>query len=114
MATIFHITSAAEWTRARAAGSYAAASLQTEGFIHCSDEHQYRWVAKARFRGRTDLVLLHIDPALIGAEIRYENLESGSELFPHVYGPIPVEAVVKVTPLEDADPSRDSPHQGSV
>ena len=98
--TIFHITSAAEWARAREAGSYAADSLATEGFIHCSDEHQYRRVARDRFRGRTDLVLLHIDPARVDAEIRYENLEGGTELFPHVYGPIPTAAVVKVTALD--------------
>jgi uncharacterized protein (DUF952 family) len=44
-------------------------------------------------------VLLHIDPARLQAPVRYENLEGGRELFPHVYGPVPVSAVVDVTPL---------------
>jgi uncharacterized protein (DUF952 family) len=96
---IFHITARHEWAAAQGAGEYAADSLRAEGFIHCSREHQYRWVAATRFRGRDDLVLLHIDPARIPAEIRYENLEGGTELFPHVYGPIPADAVVDVTPL---------------
>lgn len=101
---IFHITTGQEWNRAQAAGSYSADSLETEGFIHCSAEHQYRWVVSTRFRGRTDLVLLHIDPAAMPAEIRYENLEGGDELFPHVYGPIPVAAVVTVSTIDPDDP----------
>jgi uncharacterized protein (DUF952 family) len=55
------------------------------------------WVARQRFRGRTDLVLLHIDPDRLGVPVRCENLEGGQELFPHVYGPIPLTAVVDVT-----------------
>jgi uncharacterized protein (DUF952 family) len=73
--------------------------LATEGFIHCSTVDQYIWVANQRFRGRTDLVLLHIDPARLRSEVRYENLEGGETLFPHVYGPIPIGAVLNVVPL---------------
>ena len=57
------------------------------------------WVANQRFRGRQDLILLRIDPARLTAEVRYENLEGGTQLFPHVYGPIPVTAVVNVAPF---------------
>jgi uncharacterized protein (DUF952 family) len=96
---ILHITTEAAWANAKANAAYAADSLATEGFIHCSTPSQVVWVANNRFRGRTDLVLLHIDPSKIDAEIRYENLESGRELFPHVYGPIPVAAIVEVTPF---------------
>ena len=98
---IFHITSQAEWETALGAGLYEADSLTTEGFIHCSTADQYIWVANQRFRGRTDLVLLHIDPHRLTSEVRYENLEDGEEerLFPHVYGAIPIGAVLNVTPL---------------
>jgi len=99
MPRIFHITTRAAWDEARAAGSYTADSLQTEGFIHCSQAEQVAWVANARFRGRSDLVLLHVDEAAVGAEVRRENLEGGTTLFPHVYGPLPVKAVMDVTPL---------------
>ena len=102
---IFHITTRQEWDRARASGEYAADSLAAEGFIHCSGEHQYRWVAQTRFRGRRDLVLLHIDPLQLEGDVRYENLEGGRELFPHVYGPIPVDAVITVTPLDPDESS---------
>jgi uncharacterized protein (DUF952 family) len=96
---IFHITSEQAWTDAKAQGSYTADSLASEGFIHCSEARQVAWVANQRFRGRSDLVLLHIDPARLQAPVRYENLEGGPEPFPHVYGPVPVSAVVSVTRL---------------
>jgi uncharacterized protein (DUF952 family) len=84
-------------------GSYSADSLAAEGFIHCSDAHQVVWVANQRFRGRQDLVLLHVDPARLGCEVRYENLEGGEQLFPHVYGAIPVTAIVDVVPFRPAE-----------
>ena len=99
MARIYHITSAGEAREAQKAGDYVPVAFDREGFIHCSEPHQVAWVANQRFRGRSDLVLLHIDPARLHAPVRYENLEGGRELFPHVYGPVPVSAVVKVTRL---------------
>jgi prephenate dehydrogenase len=102
MPRIFHITTRAAWDEAVAAGRYTADSLQTEGFIHCSQAEQVTWVANTRFRDRTDLVLLHVDEAAVGAEIRRENLEGGTTLFPHIYGPLPVSAVVDVTPMVPA------------
>ncbi len=96
---IFHITSRATWESALGAGIYEADSLKSEGFIHCSTADQYVWVANQRFRGRTDLVLLHIDEKRLRSEVRYENLEGGAPLFPHVYGAIPIAAVLNVTPF---------------
>lgn len=96
---IFHITSRAAWDSALGAGIYEADSLATEGFIHCSTADQYVSVANQRFRGRTDLLLLHIDPARLRSVVRYENLEGGEQLFPHVYGAIPISAVLNVVPL---------------
>jgi uncharacterized protein (DUF952 family) len=97
--SILHITTERAWAEAQARGAYAADSLASEGFIHCSTPSQVAWVANQRFRGRTDLILLHIDPTRLDAKVVYENLEGGEQLFPHVYGPIPVPAVVGVTPL---------------
>jgi uncharacterized protein (DUF952 family) len=100
MSHLLHITTPGAWAQAREAGSYTADSLQTEGFIHCSEPRQVIWVANTHFRGKRGLVLLHIDPSRLNAEVRYENLEGGSDLFPHVYGAIPTAAVVNVTPFE--------------
>ena len=102
MPRIFHITTRSAWEEAVTAGSYTADSLKSEGFIHCSQAEQVTWVANTRFRGRTDLVLLHVDEAAVGAEVRRENLEGGVTLFPHVYGPLPVAAVLDVTPMVPA------------
>jgi uncharacterized protein (DUF952 family) len=96
---LFHITSEAAWKGALQTGEYTADSLTTEGFIHCSETHQVAWVANQRFRGRQDLVLLRIEPARLHARVVHENLEGGEQLFPHVYGTIPVGAVVEVIPL---------------
>jgi uncharacterized protein (DUF952 family) len=99
---IFHITSRTAWESALGAGIYEADSLSTEGFIHCSTADQYIRVANQRFQGRTDLVLLHIDPTRLRSQVRYENLEGGESLFPHVYGAIPIGAVLNVVPLRPA------------
>jgi uncharacterized protein (DUF952 family) len=96
---IFHITSRAAWESALGAGIFEADSLATEGFIHCSKADQYIWVANQRFRGRTDLVLLHIDQTRLTCRVVEENLEGGDQLFPHVYGAIPIRAVLNATPL---------------
>ena len=96
MTTLLHIAIRDEWENAKASGSYQADTLGSEGFIHCSKPHQLITVANFRFRGRTDLVLLHLDRAKVEAEIREENLEGGEELFPHIYGPLNLDAVIDV------------------
>ena len=102
MPFIYHITTDIDWAVAQGSGAYTADSLATEGFIHCSDEEQYVDVANRLFRGRQDLVLLQIDTELVPSDIVYENLEGGAVHYPHVYGPIPVAAVVGVTRLVPA------------
>jgi uncharacterized protein (DUF952 family) len=82
------------WIQAKALGQFAALSLSSEGFIHMSRVHQALHVANARFRGHGNLVLLQIDEEKVTAEIRYEG-DTGN-LFPHIYGPINLEAVVQV------------------
>ena len=71
------------------------------GFIHCGWRHQVERVANAIYRGGKDLVVLTIDPGRVPSEIRAES-GGGVELFPHIYGPLPVDAVVDVEPLEPA------------
>lgn len=100
MAIIFHITKQDAWTRAKAEGSYRTEMFSIEGFIHCSTADQVIQVANIRFRGQTRLVLLSIDTDRVTAEIIYENLEGGSQLFPHIYGELNVHAVVQVAEFE--------------
>jgi steroid delta-isomerase-like uncharacterized protein len=94
---LFHIAFASTW--ANSADPYVPAGFETEGFVHCSTQSQVIDVANRLFRGRSDLVILTIAVERIDAPIRYENLTGGSELFPHIYSPIPRESVVAVVPL---------------
>jgi uncharacterized protein (DUF952 family) len=90
---IYHITSEREATEAQTSGEYIPQDFPREGFIHCSYEHQLDGVIKRRFQGRSDLVLLEIDPGQLTCKLIDENLEGGTELFPHIYGPLPMSAV---------------------
>ena len=81
---------------ARTEGVYRPAGFARERFIHCSYRRQVVPVANRLFRGRQGLVLLEINPAQVSSPIVHENLEGGTELFPHLYGPLPLTAVVRV------------------
>lgn len=97
---IFHIVSKPEWQNAIRTGTYEPASVKTEGFVHCSTRRQTAATANRFFRGRRDLVLLCIEPERLTARLRFERPADISdaraqELFPHVYGPINLDAVVQ-------------------
>ncbi|GJM26425.1 MAG: hypothetical protein DHS20C16_28400 [Phycisphaerae bacterium] len=94
MANILHIATIDSWKTGKASGFYAIDTLKSEGFIHCSTPKQVVRVARERFAGRDDLVLLEIAENRVRVEIKYENCEGGTELFPHLYGPLNVDAVV--------------------
>lgn len=99
MPIIHHITTSLDWAAAQAAGSYTADSLANEGFIHCSTREQVLGTANRLFKGRQDLLLLSVDTARVEPEIRYENLEGGALLFPHIYGALALQAVVAAHPF---------------
>lgn len=101
---IYHITTRAEWQASTEA--YSAASLATEGFIHCSTSAQITKVANAFYRDVPDLILLCINPDKLTAPLLWEapahpdgrpaTAEETAEQFPHVYGAINHEAVPHV------------------
>jgi uncharacterized protein (DUF952 family) len=96
---ILHITTASEWAAAQEAGKYVAPSLESEGFIHCSLPTQVVNVANWFYREIPDLVLLCIDPNRLTSPLRWEpSADAFVGDFPHVYGPIAVDAVVDVVP----------------
>jgi uncharacterized protein (DUF952 family) len=103
MAHIFHIATREVWSNSAAkgaAGKYQPEAFPIDGFIHCSTREQVIQVANTRFRGQSGLVLLSIDPDLLQAEVVYENLEGGEQLFPHIYGELNPAAVVQVSNFE--------------
>jgi uncharacterized protein (DUF952 family) len=105
---ILHITSHKAWIEATRAGQYSHPSLETEGFIHGSTITQVLPVAAKFYKGQPGLVLLEIDPKRLASELRWESPTGGGppegvpegEAFPHIYGPINLDAVLQVVDLE--------------
>ena len=100
---IFHITDGATWAESLARGSHTGSprgvDLAVEGYIHCSTAEQWRSVVERFYVDDRDLLLLHLDERLLTAPLVYEQLPGAPESFPHVYGPINLEAVVDVERL---------------
>ena len=105
---IFHITSRIAWNEAQQSGDYRAESLATEGFIHCSTISQVLPVAENFYKSQSRLVLLVIEPVLLSSPLKWEAPSGGSpppgvpkgDPFPHIYGPINLDAVIKIVDLE--------------
>ncbi len=105
---ILHITSRKEWIQATRSGAYSAPSLATDGFIHGSTIKQVVPVADKYYKGQAGLVLLEIDPKRLTSELKWEPPTGGGpppgvpegDAFPHIYGPINLDAVVQVLDFE--------------
>ena len=97
MPPIYHLVPPDVWEQT-GVGPYRADSLATEGFIHCSYGEQVGRVANLFYADRPELLVLAIDPDRLGSSVRAEDPGTG-ELFPHVYGPLPTEAVTAVLPV---------------
>ncbi|MDQ4069237.1 MAG: DUF952 domain-containing protein [Actinomycetota bacterium] len=92
-----------DWEAAQPAGEYRVstlgATLERVGFIHCSFRRQVERIGSFLYAGVSEpVVVLEIDRHRLSVPLRVENLEGGSELFPHIYGPLVIEAVVAVIP----------------
>ncbi len=90
---IYHLTTRNEWDRARAEGAYRAASLDAEGFIHASTASQVEGSANRFFPGRLGIVLLVIAVARVRVPIRWEASSHSEHPFPHLDGPLNLDAV---------------------
>ncbi len=111
---IYHITSRTEWGEARKHGEYRAPSLETEGFIHCSTSGQVLSVAEKYYAGQSELLLLVIDEARLSSDLKWEPPSGGApppgvpegDPFPHIYGPINLDAVIRAVDLETGPDGR--------
>ncbi|MDT2008748.1 DUF952 domain-containing protein [Rhodococcus opacus] len=104
---LVHLCSREEWRTAERDGRRVPAGFAADGFIHLSTPTQVHLPANRLFAGRTDLVLLTLDPAALGSPVKWEPgvpTDPASMLFPHLYGPLPVTAV---TSVEDYRPGAD-------
>ena len=96
---IYHVCPASAWDVAKASGVYTGTSDDTrDGFLHFSGGGQGRESLAKHRAGQSGLVMLAVDPDILGNMLKWE-LARGGSLFPHLYGSLPVDAVTQVTPL---------------
>lgn len=97
-AVLVHLCSETDWARAQFDGELRPPSLAEVGFVHLSAPEQVHLPANRLYRGHSDLILLVCDPELLGSPVRWEPgvpTDPASMLFPHLYGALPVAAVIR-------------------
>ncbi len=104
MTLMYHIAVAADWAQAQRDGQYTMSTrgrtLAEEGFIHAATAGQVTQVADAFYRDAPDLVLLVIDAERLGPELRYEHVPGQPDPYPHIYGPLNLDAVLEARPFQ--------------
>ncbi len=96
---IFKIVASGEWLAAKSAGAFAGAAVdRADGYIHFSTAAQAPETAAKWFAGRKDLTLVAVDAEALGADLKWEPSRGGA-LFPHLYAPLPMSAVLWSRPL---------------
>lgn len=99
MTLIYKICPRALWRAAEAAGVFEGSEVdRRDGFIHFSTEAQVAETARRHFAGQEDLLLIAVDADVLGDRLRWEP-SRGGDLFPHLYGSLPLTAVRRVQPL---------------
>lgn len=99
MPLIYKICPRALWREAEAEGRFGGAPVdRADGFIHFSTAAQVRETAARHFAGQADLVLVSVEADALGAALRHEP-SRGGDLFPHLYGDLPLDAVRAVVDL---------------
>lgn len=101
LATIYKICERAQWQTAQGKGEFRGTPADTgDGFIHFSTAAQVAATAARHYAGQTGLLLVAVDAAALGAALKWEAARGG-DLFPHLYGVLPLAAVLWVRPLPD-------------
>lgn len=101
MTTIYKICERAVWREAEAAGSFLGSEAdERDGFIHFSSATQLAETAAKHYANKTGLVLVAVDADTLGMTLVWER-SRGGELFPHLYGVLPLAAVKWARPLPD-------------
>ena len=96
---VYKIVPADLWQEAELSGVFGGAPIDlTDGYIHFSTAMQSRRTAELYFMGQDDLLMVAVDGASLGEALKYEQ-SRGGDLFPHLYGPLPLSAVIWKKPL---------------
>jgi len=103
---IYKICERAAWEEARLEGAFRGSGADLrDGFIHFSTAIQLRDTAAGHFAGLSNLLLIAVDPDALGGRLKWE-ISRGGDLFPHLYGPLPIAAVLWAKPLPLAPDGR--------
>jgi len=103
---VFKLIDRATWRAAEAAGTFTGSAVDArDGFIHLSTAAQLGETAARHFAGQRDLLLVAVESAALGDALRWEP-SRGGDLFPHLYGPLPLSAVRRVSDVEVDDAGR--------
>lgn len=102
--TIVVIARQTDWLSALKSGEYRQSTidstLEEVGFIHCSTPDQTIEIANRKYLDNSDLILLFIDLGKVKSQVKFEGARSGrAGIFPHIYGPLNVDAVYSTMPL---------------
>lgn len=92
---ILHMLNRAQWSEAKQKGIYRPESLDEEGFIHCSQPEMIETVANGLYLGQQDMIILIIDKDKVSAPLIYEDCYETGHAFPHIYGSITPDAIIK-------------------
>lgn len=96
---ILHLAALSDWEQ-RAGDHYEPAGLEHDGFVHLCSRDQLAGVAERYYQGRDDLVLVTVRTDRLNSPLVWEDTTGSGERFPHLYGPLPLAAVVAVAPFE--------------
>ena len=99
MPRIYKICPQPLWRQAERDGVFHGSAVdRADGYLHFSAAGQVAETARRHFVGQADLVLIVVDADRLGAKLKWEPSRGGA-LFPHLYGPLPLHAVIAVEPL---------------
>lgn len=93
---IYHIVTPGYWASFDGAAEYVSETLDVEKFIHCSRKEQLAGVLERFFAGVTNLLIVEIDESKLTSPLLYEAVPDSDETFPHIFGPINRDAIVRV------------------
>lgn len=93
-ATAFKILTASQWAQLQADGLFHGAPVDlADGYIHLSAADQLQGTLDKHFAGQQGLVIAEVDLAALGETVKWE-VSRGGALFPHIYGPLPMTAII--------------------
>ena len=100
---IFHVVKKEDWKSQKKDSRYHPDSLDSEGFIHCASGNNIEDVTNRLYEGETNVLLIIINTTLVEPEIRYESSDDSDTKYPHIYGPLNMDAVVDKIELAAED-----------